>query len=32
MKNLWAVIQFKIKNLFKKGEPDEHSKHWGIGA
>jgi len=32
MKNLWAVIQFKIKNLFKKGEPDEHTKHWGIGS
>jgi hypothetical protein len=21
-----------LKKLFKKGEPDEHSQHWGIGA
>ena len=32
MKNLWAVIQYKIKNFFKKGDPDEHQEHWGIGS
>ncbi len=21
-----------FKNLFKKGDPDEHQEHWGIGS
>jgi len=28
------IYKFKqfIMKLLKKGEPDEHSEHWGIGA
>lgn len=28
---IFKIKQFILK-LFKKGEPDEHEKHWGIGA
>jgi len=28
---IFKIKQF-IKKLFKKGEPDEHQEHWGIGA
>jgi len=27
-----SKLKYWFKNLFKKGEPDEHQKHWGIGA
>ena len=27
-----SKIKQVILKLFKKGEPDEHEKHWGIGA
>jgi hypothetical protein len=27
-----SKIKKFIEKLFKKGEPDEHSEHWGIGA
>jgi len=28
---IFKIKQF-IKKLFKKGEPDEHQEHWGIGS
>ena len=27
-----SKIKEFILKLLKKGEPDEHEKHWGIGA
>jgi len=27
-----SKLKYWFTKLFKKGEPDEHSEHWGIGA
>jgi len=27
-----SKIKQWLTNLLKKGEPDEHQKHWGIGS